>query len=151
MVRRHTRHLRHFKPQPQHLKQTHKPISLSKLRPALIKIRYAPKFCHLVEIKLFWEFTTNFLQGETSVKRIQILKKMFYIEISNVSVWRDGLAVKKSTGCSPSEHKFNSQNPHGSSQPADSSLREDSAVFWPPRALHTLDAQTHMQTKHPST
>jgi hypothetical protein len=40
--------------------------------------------------------------------------------------WRDG-SVVKSTDCSSRGHKFNSQQPHGGSQP---SVIESDALFW---------------------
>jgi hypothetical protein len=40
--------------------------------------------------------------------------------------WRDGLAVK-STDCSSKGPEFNSQQPHGGSQP---SVMESDALFW---------------------
>jgi len=46
--------------------------------------------------------------------------------------WRDG-SVVKSTVCSSRGPEFNSQQPHGGSQP--SVMRSD-ALFWPEGALH---------------
>jgi hypothetical protein len=40
--------------------------------------------------------------------------------------WRDGSEVK-STGCSFKGHEFNSQQPHGGSQP---SVMGSDALFW---------------------
>jgi hypothetical protein len=40
--------------------------------------------------------------------------------------WRDGSEVKR-TGCSSKDPEFNSQKPHGSSQP---SVTGSDAVFW---------------------
>jgi hypothetical protein len=41
--------------------------------------------------------------------------------------WKDGSAVKKSTGCSSEGPEFNSQQPNGGSQP---SVTESNALFW---------------------
>jgi len=41
--------------------------------------------------------------------------------------WRDGSEVK-STVCSSRGHEFNSQQPHGGSQP---SIMKSGALFWP--------------------
>jgi hypothetical protein len=45
---------------------------------------------------------------------------------NEVRGWRDGSAVK-STDCSSEDPKFNSQQPHGGSQP---SLMVSDALFW---------------------
>jgi hypothetical protein len=47
-------------------------------------------------------------------------------QASCLSVWRNGSAVK-STDCSSRGHEFNSQHPHGGSQP---SVMESDALFW---------------------
>jgi len=44
-----------------------------------------------------------------------------------MSGWRDG-SVVKSTDCSSRGHEFNSQQPHGGSQP---SVMRSGALFWP--------------------
>lgn len=60
------------------------------------------------------------------------------------SGWKDGSAVKKSTG---SSSRFESQRPHGSSQTTlfNSSFRESGSLFWLPQVLHTCDAQSYVQ------
>ena len=49
-----------------------------------------------------------------------------YINESIIQGWRDGSEVK-STGCSFKGHEFNSQQPHGGSQP---SVMGSDALFW---------------------
>jgi hypothetical protein len=55
----------------------------------------------------------------------------YYLQIQNIPIekhpcWRDG-SVVKSTNCSSRGPEFNSQPPHGGSQP---SVMESNALFW---------------------
>ena len=51
----------------------------------------------------------------------------FPVKNLNLRDWRDGSEVK-STACSSGGHEFNSQQPHGGSQP---SVMRSGALFWP--------------------
>ena len=52
---------------------------------------------------------------------------MFVVKKERIGGWRDGSAVK-STDCSSRGPEFNSQQPHGDSQP---SIMRSGALFWP--------------------
>jgi hypothetical protein len=72
---------------------------------------------------LFWPLQALHAHGEQthplSKQKLSRLKSMFWD-------WRDGSAVK-STDCSSRGSEFNSQQPHGGSQP---SVMGSDALFW---------------------
>jgi hypothetical protein len=72
-------------------------------------------------------------QSEVQVSQGYTRKTLFQKKPTNKQIktktkmgWRDGSAVK-STGCSSRSPEFNSQQPHGGSQP---SVMGSDALFW---------------------
>ena len=70
-------------------------------------------------------------QAYSQGERIQILSSQQpFLELlrkESLGGWRDGSEIK-SIACSPKGPEFNSQQPHGGSQP---SVMRSGALFWP--------------------